>query len=203
MKKILRFTAFTALLLLLFFLGTLLADKYALRNNVIRLHVLANSDSNADQSIKMAVKDAVVAYILVDMPNPKNIYEAKALLSERLCDIQSIANEVLDAKGSSDRAIVTLCKETYGIRDYETFSLPSGVYESLRVEIGEAKGKNWWCVVFPSLCVPTTCDEFVEAAVSSGLDPMLADTLAENDTFEVRFYLLDFIGKIEKFFSFS
>ena len=203
MKKILKFAAFMILVLFLFFLGTLLADKHTLRNDVIRLHVLANSDTNSDQKIKMAVKDAVIAYIRDEIPNPQNAYEARMLLSERLCNIQSIANEVLVAKGSSDRATVTLCKEAYGTRDYETFSLPSGVYESLRVEIGEAKGKNWWCVVFPSLCVPTTCDEFVEAAVSSGFDPMLADTLAENDTFEVRFYLLDFIGKIEKFFSFS
>lgn len=203
MKKILRFASFVLFVMLLFYAGMLLADKYTLRNNVIRLHVVANSDDVSDQNIKIKVKDAVLDYIAKDIPQTDNVADAKRHLIDRLPNIQEIANKMLTACGSSDRATVTLCQEKFGLRQYETFSLPSGIYESLRIEIGNAAGKNWWCVVFPSLCVPTTSDDFVDAAVTSGFDPVLADTLADNETYEVRFFLLDCLGKLEKFFAFS
>ena len=203
MKKILNFTGFTLLVVLLFYVGTLIANKYTLRNDLIRLHVVANSDNARDQRIKIAVKDAVIAYIREQIPNIDNADDARLLLTEQLQNIQEIANDVLTTEGSVDRATVTLCKEKFGIRVYDTFSLPSGIYESLRIEIGDAEGKNWWCVVFPALCVPTSSSEFVETAASAGFDPALAESLANNDGFEVRFILLDILGKVENFFAFS
>ena len=97
-----------------------------------------------------------------------------------------------------EKAKVTLSTEYYDTRLYDTFKLPAGVYDSLKITIGEHKGKNWWCVVFPSLCLPATTDSFESVAVSAGFDSRLANTLSENRKFEIRFFLLDFLGRIEK-----
>jgi stage II sporulation protein R len=111
--------------------------------------------------------------------------------------LEDVANSTLTQLGSGDKASVFLTKEAFGIRQYDTFSLPSGVYDSLRIEIGQAKGRNWWCVVFPALCLPTTTDGFEDVAASAGFNESLTDTLTTEDGYEIRFYLLDCIGRLE------
>lgn len=180
-------------------LGILLADKQCLRNGVVRLHVVANSDSEQDQQIKLCVRDALLDYIEVNMPQFSDAQSAKKYLEVHLEQLEQAANAVLDDFGS-DRARVTLKKEAFGVREYDTFTLPSGVYESLRVEIGEAKGQNWWCVIFPSLCSGACVDEFKDIAASSGFDDDLTNTLAEQEGYQIRFFFLDCLGKLENLF---
>lgn len=203
MRKILKFIGLTSIFLVLFYAGSLLSDKQTLRNDVIRLHVIADSDSEEDQSIKLTVRDAVIAYIQDDISILTDAQEAKKYLARRLSALEDVANETLHAHGSKDHAKVYLTREAFGIREYDTFSLPSGVYDSLRIEIGSAAGKNWWCVVFPSLCLPTTQEGFTDTAVAAGFDDALADTLSGSNGYELRFFFLDCIGKLENFFSFS
>ena len=83
------------------------------------------------------------------------------------------------------------------MRQYDTFALPSGVYESLRISIGEAQGKNWWCVVFPSLCMPAVGENFSDAAAGAGFDDGLTNTLQQKKGYEIRFFLLDWLGWLE------
>ena len=91
-----------------------------------------------------------------------------------------------------------MCRETFDIRKYDTFTLPAGVYESLRVVIGEGEGHNWWCVAFPTLCTSATTEGFEMAAQTAGMDDTLSETLTGD--YQLRFYLLDALGRVENLF---
>lgn len=175
-------------------------DKSALSNNLIRLHVIANSDSQEDQMVKLKVRDAVLEEIrgITEIAADRN--EAYSLLTERLPGLQETANRVLQAQGSTATATVELGEEAYPTRQYDTFSLPAGVYDSLRITIGDGEGQNWWCVVFPGLCLPTASEEVADTAVSAGFSEDLGNTLTTQDGYQVRFFLLDCIGWVENFF---
>lgn len=203
MLKLAKYLWITAFVLCLYCVGTLIADKQTLHDDLIRLHVVANSDSAEDQERKLKVRDSIADYLREDLMQIDNAEEAKVYLQNSLPELEIVAEKTLLAQNCDDNVTVTLSKESFQRRDYDTFSLPSGVYESLRVEIGAAEGKNWWCVVFPSLCAPTTSEEFVDAAVTNTMNRGLASTLSGVEGYEVRFFLLDLFGKIENFFHFS
>ncbi len=175
-------------------------EKRMLQDGVIRLHVVAQSDSEEDQRIKLQVRDAVVGYVEQALSHVMTVEEAKAWLQENLHGIEAAANDVLRTLGLSQRAKVTLQSEAFDVRHYDNFSLPSGVYESLRVTIGEGKGKNWWCVVFPSLCLPAAGGSVEDVAAGAGFPQDLTNVLTDRQNYQVRFYILDLFGKIENFF---
>ncbi len=200
MKIICKLAAVLCLLGLLLSGAALMNDKSALSNNLIRLHVIANSDSQEDQMVKLKVRDAVLEEIrgITEIAADRN--EAYSLLTERLPGLQETANRVLQAQGSTATATVELGEEAYPTRQYDTFSLPAGVYDSLRITIGDGEGQNWWCVVFPGLCLPAASDEVADTAVSAGFSEDLGNTLTTQDGYQVRFFLLDCIGWVENFF---
>ncbi len=203
MKKTVKIILLGVLICSVFGFVNLIRDKQMLKNNLVRLHVVANSDTEFDQAVKIKVKDRITAYLWENMQNIDTIEQAKAYLQENLNQLEQFAYVVLAENNVSERVKISLKKEAFDKRVYDTFSLPSGVYQSLRIEIGEANGKNWWCVVFPTLCLPATGSEFRDTAVSSGFDKDLTSTLAEDKGYEIRFFLLDCLGKIENFFSFE
>ena len=169
-------------------------------DSVLRLHVIANSDSAEDQSLKLQVRDAITEKLESVMSEFKDIDSAKAFLQENLDELQKVANDVLREAGNKCKAVVTLAKSAFPQRDYETFSLPAGVYESLRVTIGNGEGQNWWCVVFPSLCVSATTDGFEDTAVSAGFSDRVAGTLTGKPQYRIRFFVLDCFGWVENLF---
>ena len=177
--------------------GALFADRHKLNEELIRLHVVANSDSEYDQQMKLKVRDAIKDSLKSDMAKIKDHEQAFAYLQSCLPKLESVANQVLQEAGLKENAVVTLCKESFGIRNYDTFSLPSGVYNALRVTIGNGQGKNWWCVIFPTLCEPATVSGFDEAAIEAGFSENLTNTLTETNGYVIRFYLLDAVGKLE------
>ncbi len=197
MRKLLRRFTFCLLLVVSVWCGSILADRAVLNEELIRLHVVANSDSEQDQNIKLQVRDAVTESLKSDLEKVGDVEAAKAYLQENLPKIQNIANQTLEKAGFDGQAVVTLCKEAFDTRYYDTFSLPAGVYEALRITIGEGAGKNWWCVVFPSLCIPATTDGFSEVAAGAGFSESLNSALTGEETYEVRFYLLDAVGRIQ------
>lgn len=180
--------------------GSVLRDRRSLNEDLIRLHVVAASDSEADQAVKLRVRDAVTACLQSAMADIADAREAMACLRERLPQLEETANRVLESCGVRDRARVSLEKEAFDTRVYDTFTLPAGVYESLRITIGEGEGKNWWCVVFPTLCVPATAEGFEDAAEEAGMDEALACALTGEEGYEVRFFLLDVLGRLENLF---
>ena len=203
MFKFLKISCICVCVLALFSVCDLIADKQMLSNNLIRFHVVGNSNSVKDQQDKLCVRDALIAYLRDEMQDIENIQDAEKYLISQLTKLEELANETLQQLGSELKARVSLLQEEFGTREYDTFSLPSGVYKSLRVEIGEAEGKNWWCVVFPSLCIPTDTDGFEDTAVSAGMDQELADTLCGSEKYEIRFFFLDCLGKLENLFHFK
>ncbi len=199
MRKLLKVIGTCILLGALAWCGTLFADRQALNENVIRLHVVANSDSAEDQSLKLKVRDAVTVYLQENM-DAATAGQAKTWLKSHLQELQKIAGDVLAQAGSAASATVSLQQEAFDKRDYETFSLPAGVYEALRITVGSGEGKNWWCVVFPSLCLSATSEDFEDTAAGAGFSDGLTGTLRQNSGYEIRFFFLDWLGKIENFF---
>ena len=197
MRKQIRRVGICFLAAALFWCGALVADRTRLNEELIRLHVVANSDSEADQAIKLRVRDAVCRSLEEDLRRIGDIGEAKTYLQNNLPKIQAVANATLRAAGCDFEAVVSLCKETFDTRLYDTFKLPAGVYEALRITIGEGNGKNWWCVVFPTLCVPATSDGFADTAAGAGFSDALTGTLSGEKEYALRFYFLDALGKLE------
>ncbi len=188
--------AFSALI----WCGGLLADRAALGKQIIRMHVVANSDSQADQAIKLQVRDAVLQGIQQGLNSIGDVNQARAYLQENLPKLETIANTTLDAAGFDGKAVVSLCKEAFDTRYYDTFTLPAGVYEALRITIGEGEGHNWWCVAFPTLCLPATTVEFEDTAAGAGFSDPLTGALAGEEEYEIRFFLLDALGEVENYF---
>lgn len=178
----------------------LFADRICLDENLIRLHVVANSDTEEDQQLKLEVRDEIVQYLKEEMKELTDVSQAKEFIKENLNKLKSIAEAVIQKAGLQDKVSVSLQKECFDTRHYDSFSLPSGVYESLRIRIGDAQGQNWWCVVFPSLCFQAAATEVEEEAVGAGFSHELTDTLTNRDGYQVRFFVLDVLGRIENFF---
>ncbi|MBR3269358.1 MAG: stage II sporulation protein R [Oscillospiraceae bacterium] len=127
-------------------------------HSVIRLHILANSDSTADQTCKLLVRDALVSRAAEWIPEHVTWKESCALLSEKLPEIQKAAEETLRSAGCTDSVRVSFGKTAFPARQYDGFTLPAGDYQALRVEIGSGRGQNWWCIMYPSLCLPAASE---------------------------------------------
>ena len=198
MKKLIKISICLFVLASLLYLRDVWQDKKALQENLIRLHVVANSDLQEDQEIKLKVKDAVVAHLQPVLADFDSKEQAMCYVEDNISSIQKVANEALAELGVEECAVVSLGREAFDTRQYNTFALPTGIYDSLRIQIGEGRGKNWWCVVFPTLCLPATSEGFQDAAVSSGFSKSLGKSLVNGRNF--RFYILDCFGKVEKLF---
>lgn len=123
-----------------------------LSKEVFRFHVLANSDSEEDQSLKMQVKEAVISYIHAELPDATSVDETKTWVSRHLPEITSEAQQVVNDEAYAYVVQTRLVRDSFPEKTYGDVTLPAGVYDALRIEIGKAKGRNWWCVLYPSLC---------------------------------------------------
>lgn len=165
-------------------------QQSALADKLIRLHVVANSDTEEDQALKLQVRDAVISAA-------QGIEDKKELI-DAMPQIQRAAENCLRQNGSCDPVTVTLKKEVFPTRYYDTFSLPSGVYTALRVTIGEGQGHNWWCVAFPSLCFRATVEELEEAAVSAGFSETEVGLITEeNSGYVLKFKALELLQELK------
>ncbi len=193
MKRHIRRIALVAAVVIGVFAWGIVTDSQTLREGLLRLHVVGASDSAEDQAVKLTVRDAVLASLeegLEDLTDPQAAFDYVARM---LPVVETAANQALSAAGFEDTVTVSLTEEAFPTRDYDTFSLPAGIYKALRVVIGEGEGRNWWCVVFPRLC--TGGPEFVETA---SLDDRLGGTL--EGEYEIRFWLLEKLGEVKNYF---
>lgn len=156
------------LILLLFLYTTISAISYVeavssdISDSVFRLHVIANSDSNEDQALKYKVRDNLLKYMNNICRNCASKQEAINLVTEHQEEFKQVALDTIKKEGYSYNVKINIGNFEFPTKQYGDISLPAGYYDALRVEIGEAKGRNWWCVMFPSLC-------FID--VSSGIVP--------------------------------
>ena len=151
-----------------------LADK------VVRLHVLANSDSEEDQALKLKVRDAVLARAAEALEGTENREEACRRLTDILPELEKTAKAVISANGYDYGVRAELAETAFPTKDYNGFSLPAGEYLALRVLIGEAAGQNWWCVVFPPLCTAASAG-VPETALAAGLTEDQVSLMTEED----------------------
>jgi stage II sporulation protein R len=162
---------------------------------VLRLHVIANSDSERDQQLKLAVRDAVLDVTTEHLRGCADRDEAAARLALLRAELEAVAKATLRAQGCELPVAVALGEEDYPTRSYESFCFPSGEYLSLRVMIGEAEGENFWCVLFPPLCTRAAEvsrgqaeQEFVSVGLSRDQYAIITET--EQTQYRVRFRLL-------------
>lgn len=170
-------------------------------DTVVRLHVLANSDTEEDQALKLKVRDAVLEVTSPLLSECDSQTEARELLLAHEGEILTAAKEVIAAEGYGYSVSILLDLEDYPARDYDNFCFPAGEYLSLRVLIGEAEGKNWWCCLFPPLCLGSataSTETAEEEFISVGLTPSQYKIITESDkpVYQVRFKILEVFQKL-------
>lgn len=168
-----------------------------LRQGVLRLHIVANSDSIEDQTLKLAVRDEILKNSTDIFSECNSVDVAIIAASDKIKDINVIANDVLEQNGFDYKATVSVGDRYFNTREYEDFTLPAGTYKSLIVDLGEAKGKNWWCVVFPCVCVPTA----EKSTLSESVPKEAADTAENGAKYKIKFKSVEIYEKIKKIFS--
>lgn len=152
-----------------------------LAGKMVRLHVLANSDSDADQALKLQVRDAVLKTAEPLLAQADQVENATQILESNLDQLTQAARETLLQEGSDYPVSVQLEETWFPTRQYDTFSLPAGSYQALRVVIGEGNGHNWWCVVFPPLCLASASETVSQTAQDAGLTDQEVALIAEED----------------------
>lgn len=197
MRKLVKRVVICYLACLVIWCVALVKDRETLNRELIRFHVVANSDSAYDQQMKLQVRDAVLADMEEDLRHACDKENAEDYIRQNLPKIQSLVDSVLQEYGYDCEAVVSYCREAFPVREYDTFSLPAGVYDTLRITLGSGEGHNWWCVSFPTLCMGATADAFEDIAVSSGFGKTLTNALTRADGYQIRFYLLDKIGQLQ------
>lgn len=195
MKYLLSFTASCLAAAVLLSLAPVHGEA-EIYDDVLRLHVIAESDSAEDQALKLQVRDAVLECVSQKLNQCGSWDEAYACVESMKDDILLAAEKSIAANGGDCEVSVELGREEYPTRDYGSASLPAGVYHSLRVVLGEGDGKNWWCVLFPSVCMgfaQVQDDEY--AAV--GLTPAEYRIITGNSgPLKIRFKILEIITGI-------
>ena len=140
----------------------------ALAQKMIRLHVIANSDSDADQALKLEVRDKVLDFTTTVLQRSADMEDAQVRLREELTRIETIARREIAAQGYDYPVTAQLASAEFPLKEYDGFSLPAGEYMALRLVIGEGEGRNWWCVVYPPLCTAAAAD-MPQTAIQAGL----------------------------------
>lgn len=198
-KRILTLAIFAAILLLVVGLLPVHGEE-EIYDKVVRLHVLANSDSEEDQAVKLKVRDAILALTVPLLQNCETKEEAVALLEENQTLFVEAAKAVLQEEGFDDTVSIEMGLEDYPTRTYDSLCFPAGEYISMRVSLGTGEGQNWWCCLFPPLCLgaATVRDEDAEdACISVGFTPTQYKIITESDkpVYRARFKILELLGQ--------
>lgn len=169
-------------------------------DDVFRLHILANSDSKEDQNLKLKVRDAVLQQTDNLYKNADSKQDAISLTKQNLEKIIQTAQQTVYDNGYDYQVKAEITNMHFNTRHYESVTMPSGDYDALRITIGSAKGKNWWCVMYPALCI----------GAATNLDELKVNTTQEeynildsNGRYEYKFLILEYIQKIGDFFAFD
>lgn len=171
-------------------------------DKVIRFHVLANSDSSADQELKLAVRDCVGTYLGEQLEGAKDVETGKNRILSYLDEIEDCASDEIAKRGYDYPVSASLETCHFPIKAYGKAVFPPGNYQALRIVIGEGEGKNWWCVLYPNLCFSGSLYSIDEDASTEKLKAVLSPEeykmLMENKEYEVRFKLYEMIQRLKK-----
>ncbi len=161
-----------------------------LSGQVLRLHVLAVDDSEEEQALKLRVRDAVLSYLSPILDGVTDREKARETLAAHLKEIALAASDAAEGR----KVAVSLGPESYPLRRYGGFSLPAGTYESLRIVLGEGEGHNWWCVVYPQLCLSACGAEHAQSV----MNPEDFAIISEEEGYELRFRILELWGELQR-----
>lgn len=164
-----------------------------LRDNVLRLHIIANSDSDFDQNLKLEVRNAILSETQSLFEQATDLDFAIAAAHKAVPDITNAAKEVIAAAGVNYDVSVEIGDAYFDTREYETFTLPAGTYKAVNVKIGKAQGKNWWCVMFPALCIGTGSARLSDVSGSS------AEIAENSDKYIMRFKTVEIYEQIKQY----
>lgn len=179
-------------------IGSFISDGQALdelRGSVLRLHILAESDSEYDQNLKIKVRDRLLESDIFS--GAESLEEAEKLAEDRLPEIIDIAERTLRENGCYVPVTAELTDMDFDERVYGNITMPSGNYRALRIKIGSAKGHNWWCVMYPPLCIPSACEvEENEDAEEVFFTEKEIDIMNRPEKYKVRFAIWDKLKSI-------
>ena len=164
--------------------------QQAISDKVLRFHVLANSDSEADQNLKLAVRDAVGSFMQEKLATVENLEECELVVRQSLGEIEEAAAETIAENGYDYDVTAELEHTSFPVKNYGSYTFPAGDYEALRIVIGEGNGHNWWCVMYPNMCFSDSMYEVVDNEAGEKLREVLTTeeyekVLAEGD-YQVR-----------------
>lgn len=199
LKKIATAAAFAMILVIMLYQYKQEALIASISTKVIRFHVLANSDSKQDQSLKLKVRDAVGAYMQNELEGISDVEESREILIKDMEQIVSTAKEVIQQEGYGYGVTARLGQTEFPEKTYGTYTFPAGEYEALQIVIGEGKGKNWWCVMYPNLCFYNSVYEVVDEGAEESLKKVLTAeeyaAIMESGDYEARFKWLSFLNR--------
>ncbi len=160
-------------------------------DRILRFHILANSDSKEDQSLKLKVRDEIVRYTDEMFAQCKNKEDAVNSAKNHITQIEKKASEVIRSNGYDYTVKACVTKMHFDTRTYSDFTLPAGEYDAVRITIGSGEGHNWWCVLYPAVCVPSA-----EKNIGSVLNKNETDIVTESDKYIIRFKIVEWIDAL-------
>lgn len=177
--------------------GGFIKTSERISGDVLRLHVLANSDSRTDQELKLKVRDAVLEEGKNIFGGEINVGNAREKISSEKDRLIKTARDVISQNGFDYDVDIFVKKEFFDTRSYGDLTLPAGTYTAVKVEIGEAMGHNWWCIMFPPLCLPAAQEK---TDVNLYLDKQEVKVVKSDPDYDVRFKVVEWYEKIREYF---
>lgn len=192
--KLIEISAFLSLFICIISCLSFERECDDIRHKVMRLHVIANSDSGYDQELKLKVRDRILKESEMIFGNSDNLEKAEKSVAKGMDKLRKCAEKVISEQGYNYTVEVKAEPSYFPTRTYESVTLPAGYYKSLKVIIGEGKGKNWWCVLFPPMCLPAVTKE--EDVLSTVLSQEEVQLVKAKPEYEVRFWIVE---KLQEF----
>lgn len=177
-------------------------EQTQLADSLLRLHVLANSDSEEDQALKLKVRDGVLEQAEDLLEQVSTLEQARETLENNLSILQQAGQAVVEQQGYDYPVAVSMEQTWFPTKEYEEFALPAGTYQALRVVIGQGAGQNWWCVVFPPLCIGSATESAGEIALDSGVsEQQVALMTGESEGYVIKFKALELWDSLKRLLS--
>ncbi len=194
--KLVEIAFFLSLFICIFSCLSFENDCKGIRKEIMRLHVIANSDSEADQTLKLDVRDSILEKSKELFGTQNNISDATEILKSKKQALIKTADEVIKKAGYNYKARVEIAESYFPTRQYDSVTLPAGYYKSVRVILGEGKGKNWWCVLFPPMCLPAAAKG--EINLNDVLTQSQMKLVKSDPRFEVRFWIVEKLQNLKR-----
>ncbi len=184
---------FLAFVFMFSYIAPFIETSENISDQVFRLHILANSDSAEDQQLKLKVRDEILKKGETVFASSNSLEETIELCKDNIALFQQTAKQCLKNNGSDYEVKVYVDKEYFNTREYDEITLPSGIYNALKIEIGQGKGHNWWCVMFPAICLSSVTDDELNKYLSED-----GQKLVNSDSkYEVRFKIVEIYEKVK------